>query len=311
MDDATNLTDPGELLGNIPAMMGFVPGESLIIIHGTSEGVMEGAVRCDLEPLEEVREVAHSVNKRTTQDGMCIVVLVTAAPSKAISCIDVLLEHLTVDVAEIIGCTSLEPGAEWLNPLNPSQRGRVPDWRNGVLTANQVSKGRRIFSSSQDMEKVYAPSEDVIGTKDLSSEETEDLVIRFSQAIFTGDSSAMPSLSEIGSLLRQEYGPRDVLAAISFSQPTLAHSVFTEVAVRTRGKVRVEALTLAGMTAYAGSQGSLAQAAFVAATDTAILMDPPFHSEMLEAASDIYFSGVKPDEFKTAFLKSFSTKETP
>jgi hypothetical protein len=92
----------------------------------------------------------------------------------------------------------------------------------------------------------------------------------------------------------------------TFRNPHFAHNLFSRVGKYTRGRARVEALTIAGINAYVSHQGSLAQAALKAAKHTADLMDPPCESDLLEMVADAYFAGVHPDEFR----KHFTYEET-
>lgn len=301
--EATNLSDPATLLAALPAMMGFVPSECLIVIHGAENGIMEGAVRTDIDcPLEEFVEVAKAINERSPEGGQCIIVLVTPTPRKARDAMEKLMTTLEVPIREVLACSSLEPGADWLDPTNPDIRGHVPDWRDSVLTFQNVSEGRTVFRNEKAIDEVYHPIEPVYAVIPLSVDDCADLLAKFAVALAAGDSEHLPSPGEIGSILAFGENARDLVMYWCFKASMAAHTIFTEVARQVRGRARVEALTLAGISAYSGHLGSLAMGAFKAAQETAMLMDPPFKSDLLELATDAYFAGIKPSEFERAFI---------
>lgn len=307
-DEPNHITDPGQLLAAIPAMMGFVPGESCIVIYGSENGSMQGAVLVSLTaPEDEIQEMAAGIDERGAD--LCVVVLVTPSPKKAVGCLDWLMKSLTTPVLEILGASSLEPGAEYVNPLEQSIRGRIPDWRESLLTTESVAEGLQIFSSEAELAATYAPATPVEKVRDLGLAECATLLTRLADALVNADRTVLPSPGQIGSVLIYGENSRGFTIHCAFHNPKFAHNIFSETSKYVRGGARVEALTLAGITAYISKQGSLAQAAFKAAAETATLMDPPYESELLELSAETYFSGAHPDQFKEAFLSALG--ETP
>lgn len=306
-NDEAKIVTPEQLLAAIPAMLGYMPVESLIVIHGDNEGRMDGAVRVPITvDHDELQRVAEALNERTP-DGGVVLIMVSANPSKAIDASKVLAAHLELEIREVIGVPSLNEGAVFMSLINDLQ-GKVPNWQDSAITAEVVADGKRVFESEGEIYELYEPHTDVEPIARLRTVQCANLIALMADTIRNPTNPA-PSPGQIGSVLMFGPGSRDLAIQMVGISPARAHTVFAHASRFIRGRARVEALTIAGIAAYIDNSGSLAAAAFKAAWETALLMDPPFNSELLEAAAAAYHQGMKAELFAKAVFASFDEHE--
>lgn len=302
-DDEARIVSAEQLLAAIPAMLGYMPHEALIVVYGDQEGRMEGAVRVPISvPAEELQDVAEAINTNHP-DGACIILMVSAQPSRAIDAMKIFVSHLSIDVRDVIGAPHLGPGAVFMS-LITDQKGEIPDWKDSSITAEVVGEGKRIFEDEGQINDLYAPSSEVEPIVELKLIECAELITLMADAV-KDPSNIPPNPGWIGSVLVYGPGSRDLAIQMVKLNAANAHTVFADAARHIRGRARVEALTIAGIAAYIDNSGALAAAAFKAAWDTALLMDPPFESELLEAAAGAYHQGMKASQFADAVFNAF------
>lgn len=297
---------PEQLITAIPAMLGYIPTESVIVIHGTEDGKMQGAVRipvtADKDEMAEVAEALEQLNP----GGSCVVVLISTRPRAALEAMSRLGEELTIGINEVFASPSLEQGSEFMSLMNPEVRGRLPDWRDSSITTQVVSEGKRIFDTEEQIHELFYPSEPTEPCGKIDIEECGQTLAMVGNRIRNPRSSEfeIPSPGAIGSALIWGDNARFFAIGLIKINAQEAYEIFANAAKFIRGKARVEALTLAGIAAFINSDGSLASGALKAAWDTALLMDPPFKSDLLEATATAYYQGVKSEDFERIIFQS-------
>lgn len=182
------LTEPGELIAAVPALLGFTPTRSLIVVsltpsHDTPGSATIGAVmRHDLllpdvgDPVPDVMGAAFTrfgtVCARDGADAV-LVVLVDAglerpdgpAVGAARRIVDDLVEELArhgVDVAGVHAVPEIDTGREWFtlcgdSACDDASRGTVPDPNASPVAAARVYEGGLIRRSRTELAGVLEP----------------------------------------------------------------------------------------------------------------------------------------------------------
>jgi hypothetical protein len=160
--------DTAELIAMVPALMGFHPRESLILITtGGPSGRRVGlTLRADLPPPALRGLLVADVVGSVLVDGPAgVAVIVLAAPGSGTGpphaeLVDDLVEALAevdVEAHTVVWAAGTAAGAPWAcyGPCHCS--GRLPDPASTVYAAAVVAEGQVIHADRAEMERVVAP----------------------------------------------------------------------------------------------------------------------------------------------------------
>lgn len=150
------LDGPGDLLASVPAMLGFTPDDSLVLIAVT-EGKVGTVIRADTPPTDDhacapelVKQLANATAAAKATSAISVVVDQTART--------VLVERLTEALAALgiphthaLRVPAFTAGAAWEDVLDPTVRGELADPRSTVLTAFLAARGAVVHRSKEDM----------------------------------------------------------------------------------------------------------------------------------------------------------------
>jgi len=177
------LTEPGELIAAVPALLGFTPVRSVIVVslspsRDTPGAAAIGAVmRHDLllpdgdEPVPELMGAAFArFGTVCARDGAeaVLVVLVdarldrpdSAAVDQARRVVDALiaeLAHHGIDVAGVHAVPEIGSGSEWFALGRDARRGTVPDPAASPVAVARVYEGGLIRRSRTELAEVLEP----------------------------------------------------------------------------------------------------------------------------------------------------------
>ncbi|RDI31550.1 uncharacterized protein DUF4192 [Rhodococcus sp. AG1013] len=173
--NAVRISDPGDLISAVPALLGFHPRRSLVAIclTGTSVGAV---MRHDLvlhDPagvhgvMELVLDQFAAVSIREGADRVLVVVVDDRIPPRARSgdlwrhsaIVDRFRELLCAGGTELAAAhlvPRIEAGAQWRDLVGHS-RGVLPDPAASEVAAAQVFGGRAIRGSREELEAVLDP----------------------------------------------------------------------------------------------------------------------------------------------------------
>ncbi|MFM1725709.1 DUF4192 domain-containing protein [Rhodococcus sp. PAM 2766] len=169
---AVRISDPGDLVSAVPALLGFHPHRSLVVIclTGTSVGAV---MRHDLRPGETavmriVLEQFTAVAVREGADRILVVMVDDRLPDRPSPCDLAPYREIVTVFDELLGAHGIEiaathlvarivTGAEWTG-LDGTARGVLPDPTASRVAVAQVLGGRAIRASRDELEAVLLPN---------------------------------------------------------------------------------------------------------------------------------------------------------
>ncbi|ORM04008.1 DUF4192 domain-containing protein [Prescottella equi] len=324
---AVRISEPGDLVSAVPALLGFHPHRSLVAIclTGTSVGAV---MRHDLRPREPalMRTVLGqftAVAVREGADRVLVVMVDDRLPDRAESCdlapygrivdaFDELLGEQGISIAATHLVGRIEAGAPWTN-LTGSVRGALPDPTASRVAVAQVLGGRAIRASRDELEAVLIPDslgeqQDVADHIDAARERiargdgmarsatdpvsfdrrcVELVLARIAQTA-SGDELTPEECAELALVLENSRA-RDALLALSAgSDADAAEQLWIVLARALPEPERAEPLALLGFSAYLRGDGPMAGVALCAA-----LAADPCH-RLANLLDDALQRGVRP-----------------
>ena len=166
------VSDQGELIATIPAMIGFHPRDSLVLLAtGGSSGRSLGLrLRIDLPPPEDdghVELVAHSVVRALLRDSPtgAVVVVIGGGDdppphNRLVAFVVEELERHMVDVHTVLWADGTSGGARWACYAPCGCTGVVPEPAATAYMAAVVAEGQVVHADRSALERVVAPVDD-------------------------------------------------------------------------------------------------------------------------------------------------------
>ncbi|WP_169818403.1 DUF4192 domain-containing protein [Rhodococcoides corynebacterioides] len=160
----------GDLLAAVPALLGFVPESSLVLIclaTGPTTTVRM-TMRQDLTASPDAPDLLAAIERcalvcdREAFDTV-VAVLITGdrAPESYEPVVDALraaFDPLDIDVPGVHAVTTLVAGATWISLGGDPRRGILPDPRSSAVAASTVMRGRPIRPSRSELARLLAPT---------------------------------------------------------------------------------------------------------------------------------------------------------
>ena len=265
---STTAITPTALLAATPALFGFIPRESVILI-GTTDRTVSLSVRFDLDGgILTTGQLATALRDTATEELRLIVVTAESDPMHAHPVIaDVTAQVRAIGfavVAQIQVQTLAAPGALWVEHRTRTS-GRTTDYRDSAVTAQVVLEGRTIAADRVDVESRLRRSTRQVTPSDPETVDAAATV----QAIITSMrdlSTFTPALAaDIAGVIAQGIHRRDALLRTVIYDAAAAAEVFTQAAALLAGRPRADVLTLAAIGLYYAGRGSEVNATIVAA----------------------------------------------
>lgn len=300
------ISTPAALLGAIPALLGFVPERSVIVILFGSDR-LQLVIRIDHDDPDTAR-IAD-----LARDSARVILVAVAearyAPS-ALAQLDRLraaFDAVLVPVGAAYYTHRLEVGASWTD-LDTHATGTVADPATSPVTlAQAVELGRQVAASRADLEARYSAADAAADTT-AAVAEYESAPTVFVRDTLTALMTAVAQHSTVDDdlaarvavLVLTQPAHRDALLALGAIDTEQAREVMAGIARRARGNARVHILTIAGLFAHATGNGAEAAIAYdQARTLTARIRRPaPALLRLAEGALD---GVVFPDRIRELF----------
>lgn len=315
------LSRPGALIAALPAVLGFVPEKSLILVS-LSEGQLGAVLRADLsddlaDRLGHLAEVAGAAGPESA-----IAVIVDAEGAHCPGCNEeyrqlsaALAEALTQRDIELWAAHAVDRvavGGRWHCADGCGCSGPVDDPSASPLAAAAVLDGRRLYPLRADLQAVIAV-DDPVGSAELTGAVEQQVVrrrlehradpagccrrdvqnaIAAASRVADGQPLSEAELAELGCAL-SDVQVRDTLYALAVGETAgEAESLWALLARTLPPPWRVEALVLLAFSAYARGDGPLAGVSLEAA-----LRCRPDHrmAGMLDTALQ---SGMRPENIR-------------
>ena len=166
------LNKPGALIAALPAVLGFVPEQSLVLIS-IERGAMGSVLRVDLSP--QLTDTTHQIAEvaAAARPDAAIAVIVDAAGARCPLCADdhrELASALTQSLAAqgitlwaVHVVDRVARGGLWHCVDGCGARGKVDDPSASPLAVAAVLDGRRLYARRADLEMVIAVTDDSRG----------------------------------------------------------------------------------------------------------------------------------------------------
>ncbi|MVU80623.1 DUF4192 family protein [Nocardia sp. ET3-3] len=183
MSSQVHIEGPGDLIADIPAMLGFVPERSLVVVTvkqppGNGAHEVHSALRVDLPhrargaDIPLVSEIAHVCSGRDIVAALAVVVDDRVAPALCPGArahrphrdlVDALgrkLAEIGVVLTNAWGVTTIEYGAPWWNLDHPYVHGSLPDPNASMLAVRRVFEDAcPLFRSRAELVDLVAADE--------------------------------------------------------------------------------------------------------------------------------------------------------
>lgn len=315
-----DLNRPGALIAAIPAILGFVPEKSLVVV--SLEGGGLGAVlRADLsaelaDRSEEIAEVAAAAEP----DG-AIVVIVDSDGAQCPVCNEE-YRRLCDGITEALARYGIEryaahvvdqiaPGGRWHCVDGCDEGGEIDDPSASPLAAAAVVEGRRLYPRRADLQAVIAvdsarsaalsvavqqaaAAREIAHRADPAGCSRGDVEKAMAAATRMVDGKPLSDneVAQVGCTLR-DVRVRDTLYALAVGETAgAAESLWALLARLLPPPWRVEALVLLAFSAYVRGDGPLAGVSL----EAALRCDPDHRmAEMLDTALQ---SGMRPSDIR-------------
>lgn len=310
---ACPLDNPDLMIAALPAVLGFVPEKSLVLVTA-ADGEMGAVLRIDLPVRDTGLLLELAETAAAAEPEVAVAVIVDAEGAGCRMCAEdyrewtqFLTEELAEWHVELIAAhvvDVVEAGGRWYCADGCGRSGRVADPSASPLALAAVLDGRRLYRRRADLVAVVTPSDPdhAAGlTPRLEHADTVDpsgvrgaIEHALSCAGSVGDGSALSDdeLVRLGaSLTRPQV--RDTLYALAVGDRAgPAESLWADLSRRLPGPWRAEALVLLAFSAYARGDGPLAGIAL----DAALGCEPRHNmAQMLDQALR---SGMRPEEIR-------------
>lgn len=316
-----HLTRPGALIAALPAVLGFVPEKSMVLVT-LEAGEMGAVMRADLSAnlADNIARLAEIAATAGAEDVVAVIVDADGALCPmcdddhrrlAVALSESLLDHgaqlLAVHVVDRV-----EVGGTWRCIDGCGAAGTVEDPGASPLAAAAVLEGRRLYGTRADLHAVIAV-DDPVRTATLAepiargAAEREacwrsnpnntgrrdvQAVIELAGRVLDGRQPSDDELAAVACGLT-DIVVRDTLYALAVSSEAAAVEALWALLSRTLPDPwRVEALVLLAFSAYARGDGPLAGIAL----EGALRSDPEHRmAGMLDAALQ---SGMRPEQIR-------------
>lgn len=315
------LNRPGALIAALPAVLGFVPEDSLVLVS-VGGGELGSVLRVDLSD-ELADRVGHLAEvAATAAPEAAIAVIVDADGAHCPGCNEE-YRHLSTALTEALAqhdivlwavhvVDRVALGGRWHCVDGCGSAGAVDDPSASPLAAAAVLEGRRLYPRRADLQAVIAVDQraqraelavaitqraaarEAVQDADPAARCRHDLDNAMAAAarVAAGQSLSDPELAELGCALRDAQ-VRDIMYALAVGERAgEAESLWAELARALPLPWRVEALVLLAFSAYARGDGPLAGVSLDAA-----LRSAPDHrmAGMLDTALQ---SGLRPEQIR-------------
>lgn len=309
---------PGVLIAALPAVLGFVPEKSLVVVTA-ADGEMGAVLRADLSGGERGDSLSHLAEVAAASGAeIAIAVIVDAEGAACPMCVHD-YRDLTRQLADELDRNDVElfaahvvdkvaAGGRWYCADGCGSSGVVEDPAASPLAAAAVLDGRRLYARRSELVAVVKPVDpkrrsalaraiEHTGTIDLrrpAEQVRGDIEHAFSCGAKIGEGHPLTDDQLVRlALALTDPRVRDTLYALAVGDgAATAESLWADLARRLPEPWRVEALVLLAFSAYARGDGPLAGISLEAA-----LRGSPTHrmAGMLDTALQ---SGMRPEQIR-------------
>ncbi len=290
-----------DVLAAIPALLGFVPANSVVMIAlAGSPATLAFVARTDVIGADAAADYRVALEQAAATSVIWVVVgagPVAAAGLDQIEAAQRELDSMGIHSVRTLVAESLEIGAEWFD-TNGEESGRTADPFLSEVSMNRIMSGRQTSSSRADIEARYREdtAADMDAARAAAAEQGEDFarntITEIAAVVRNFEVPSLDLAARAGLCAATDPRHRDAMIGIVTISAQAAADAFGTIAAHLRENYRVQVLTLAGLAAYVDGDGFAAGIAFDAAS--AIGVDPSLTTllKLLDASRTV---GIKPE----------------
>jgi hypothetical protein len=312
-----HLNSPATLIAALPAVLGFIPEESLVLVT-FEDGELGCVMRVDLSAglVGSLAHIAEVAAGNGSDAAVAVIVDVDGASCRM--CLDdhqflagVLTEELDGRGVELLAAyvvDRLEAGGRWHRADGRPGAGMIEDPMSSPLAAAAVLDGRPLYAKRAELQEVVAPIDpgrtEALRAAMLRAEHDGELrpdaearrdvehALAMSRGLFEGRVPDDDDLARLGCGLTDPR-VRDTLYALAVGREAdRAEALWASLARTLPDPWRTEALVLLAFSAYARGDGPLAGVAL----EAALLGDQDHRmARMLDQALQ---SGMRPEQIR-------------
>lgn len=273
----------GELLATIPASLGYLPANRLVVItthrpNGTAEEIRM-IVALDLAtPLSSVAHLPErcGITIRNTAGAYLVAIGEPSRHGEAralLNAADTALRNSDIRVHARIITESLTDANRWQN-IDTGETGQTIDYRDSVLLAEAVYRGARMAASREEIEAEFAESDEAPATQEGVTYNLGEIADEIARVV-EGSPAAADLATRAAIAITSCVHLRDSMLYRGLANPRGTAALWTKLANQLRGQGRIEALIVAGTMYYAAGDGPRSNVALETADNLASALGVP------------------------------------
>ncbi|MCZ4618444.1 DUF4192 domain-containing protein [Rhodococcus qingshengii] len=299
------LTTATDVLAAVPAILGFVPTDSVVMVslieRGGEPTTLGFVARTDAAAAAPIYAYRQAIAQAAVTAVIWVVVGTGGVAAAGLDQIDESrreLDTMGIRTVRTLVAQSLEFGAEWFD-LDGHESGLTTDPNLSDTSLAHALEGRQTVSSRDEIAARFTEGEaaDMDAAHATAREQGEDFVrltiTEFAAALRGRKTPSLELVARIGVCATMRARYRDALIGVIAISAPAAQDAFTAAAAHLRGNERLQVLTLAGLAAYVAHNGPVAGIAFQTAHG---INDHAAHTGLLDLLDKSLEMGVPPSD---------------
>jgi hypothetical protein len=310
-DNPLKLTNNSDIAAAIPALLGFLPTASFIVIlldDIDGEHIVRCLLRGDLDADTEAI-AALPANSGPAFHGVDAVILVATCPEtldhKARTTLDALrtgIEGVNVAVRARLITRDLSQHGHWVD-IDTGHTGPVYPYTDALLSAEVVHRGHAI---AKTREQIVAEFTCTTNPVPVIADDPGDILMTTLEEIAAAAAANTPPTASLatraGILITDNVHLRDTMLLLGAEQPRPAAALWTTIANQLNGAPRIQALTIAAANYYMSSDAVRTGIALEIAEEDAAAADVPYPS-LAVLLSTALQAGLSPADIRAAMQR--------
>lgn len=252
-----SISTAAELVAAVPALTGFIPTESLVMVALRGERILFTA-RHDLAAITDGHAAAY-LAEVIASNGADRVLLVGIGAEPSTDAQDEMVGHLAgyaIDVHRQIHVTTVAHATEYID-YSTGETGMTGDYRDSAITTAAAVEGERaVMASRKDFARVFATVEQAAPV-DPETIDPEWITQEILGAVSLNTDPGPATAARFGALIAN-VKVRDAMLRLGTENAGTAATVMARTAAHLRGEDRVRVLTLAMFFFYVAGNGAAA-----------------------------------------------------
>lgn len=305
-----NLNTNAAILALIPPLLGFVPSDSIVVIHlhrVDDTTTVRCGLRYDVHANAPRAAAAVAAGMRAgTHPGEAVIIVAVVDDTYAAAAqqhLDALRDELhthAVPTIKRLRTRQLDEADEWTD-VDTGARGATHSYRDTALAASAaVEDGRPVVSSREQLAAEFATTTAAAMPRTVHEDLLTATVLTIDAAHTDPGKITPEAAAAAGRIIVANVHKRDALMAFSIERARPGAVVWTRIAAHLRGTARIEALSIAAVCLYIA--GDVVRAS-VATEQAHVVMrhDAVPSTKLLALLDALIQSGISPAQVAAQF----------